>query len=172
MIIRNEQATDISAIETLTYQAFLDHPHHEPGAKPTEHLIVNRLRDAGALTLSLVAEDDGRVLGHVALSPVQIAAADSNWLGLGLGPISVLPEQQGNGIGRALMEAALAQAKAMDFDGIVLLGEPELYQRFGFKAESQLTLEGVPAEYFLAQRLSDKPLPAGAVSYHAGFYGQ
>ncbi|WP_439789944.1 GNAT family N-acetyltransferase [Photobacterium leiognathi] len=88
MIIRAEKDSDITAIETLTYSAFKDHPHHEPGAEPNEHLIVNRLRDANALTLSLVAEVNNQVIGHIAFSPVLINGEATNWYGLG--PVSGL----------------------------------------------------------------------------------
>ncbi|WP_318509875.1 GNAT family N-acetyltransferase [Photobacterium leiognathi] len=167
MIIRAEKDSDITAIETLTYNAFKDHPHHEPGAEPTEHLIVNRLRDANALTLSLVAEVNNQVVGHIAFSPVLINDEATNWYGLA--PVSVLPEHQNKGIGKALINQGLAQLKERGAEGFVLLGEPEYYGRFGFKALPELTLIGVPAEYFLALPVKDS-IPVGEVSYHAALF--
>ncbi|WP_419238920.1 GNAT family N-acetyltransferase [Photobacterium leiognathi subsp. mandapamensis] len=167
MIIRAEKDSDITAIETLTYNAFKDHPHHEPGAEPTEHLIVNRLRDANALTLSLVAEVNNQVVGHIAFSPVLINGEATNWYGLA--PVSVLPEHQNKGIGKSLINQGLAQLKERGAEGFVLLGEPEYYGRFGFKAQPELTLTGVPAEYFLALPIKDS-IPAGEVNYHAAFF--
>lgn len=167
MIIRVEKDSDITVIETLTYSAFKDHPHHEPGSEPTEHLIVNRLRDANALKLSLVAEVNNQVIGHIAFSPVLINGEATNWYGLA--PVSVLPEQQGKGIGKALINEGLAQLKEHGAEGFVLLGEPEYYGRFGFKAQPELTLTGVPAEYFLALPVKGS-IPTGEVNYHPAFF--
>lgn len=185
MNIRKENGTDSAQIEALVYQAFENHPHHEPGAKPTEHLIVNRLRDNGVLTLSLVAEDTALVVegtallgdgiaprslvGHIAFSPVMINGIASNWFGLG--PVAVTPDQQGKGIGRALIEAGIARLKDQGADGLVLLGEPDYYHKFGFEADNNLTLADVPAEYFLVKPLNKAPVPVGEVSYHSSFYG-
>jgi len=167
MNIRPETKSDINAITALTYAAFENHPHHEPGAKPTEHLIVNNLRDSGALTLSLVAEDKTGIVGHIAFSPVSIAGVASTWYGLG--PVSVTPRLQGKGIGSQLIKTGLQMLTAQDADGMVLLGEPEYYQRFGFKTHANLTLADVPAEYFLIQPLVDTEIPVGEVTYHPAF---
>ncbi|PKH04908.1 GNAT family N-acetyltransferase [Moritella sp. Urea-trap-13] len=169
MKIRPEIKSDINAIAALTYTAFENHPHHEVGAKPTEHLIVNNLRDSGALTLSLVAEDETGIIGHIAFSPVQIAGIDCAWFGLG--PVSVIPWQQGKGIGGKLINAGLDILKVQYAEGIVLLGEPEYYGRFGFKAHPNLTLADVPAEYFLIKLLCENnaDIPAGEVNYHPSF---
>ncbi|MCG3865492.1 MULTISPECIES: N-acetyltransferase [unclassified Photobacterium] len=167
MIIRAEKDSDITVIETLTYSAFKDHHHHEPGAEPTEHLIVNRLRDANTLTLSLVAEVNNQVIGHIAFSPVLINGEATNWYGLA--PVSVLPEQQNKRIGKALINEGLAQLKEHGAEGFVLLGEPEYYGLFGFKAQPELTLTGVPAQYFLALPIKDS-IPTGEVSYHLAFF--
>ncbi len=185
MKIRHEQARDIIEIEHLTYSAFENHPHHPPGAKPTEHLIVNRLRDSGALTLSLIAEElaveklssesETTLVGHIAFSPIQINGKESNWYGLG--PVSVLPSHQGKGIGSQLIEQGINQLTALGAEGIVVLGEPEYYRRFGFAHQVALKLEGVPPEYFMAQQLigenTIKPaiMPQGEVSYHNAFSG-
>lgn len=161
MNIRNEIAADVAAIETLTYSAFDGHPHHAPGAKPTEHLIVNRLRESGGLALSLVAAEADRIVGHIAFSPVSVGGNAAGWYGLA--PVSVLPERQGEGISR--LQAAGAA-------GIVLLGEPGYYGRFGFKACAEMTLPGVPADYFLILPTpGGKPLPAGDVAFHPAFNG-
>lgn len=179
MTIRTETTADHNAIETLTYRAFENHPHHAPGAKPTEHLIINKLRDAGVLTVSLVAEDDTGIIGHIALSPVAINGVTTNWYGLG--PVAVTPERQGEGIGRQLIEASLTAIKSQHAAGVVLLGEPEYYGRFGFETHANLTLEGVPPEYFMIQSLcddndtttdkatADKAIPVGEVTYHVAF---
>ncbi len=103
--LRNESPADIEQIHAVTEQAFLNAPHTEH-TEHTEQFIVKALRDAGALTVSLVAEHGARVIGHVAISPVSISDGAANWYGLG--PISVLPAYQGKGVGAQLMEAALA----------------------------------------------------------------
>ena len=87
---------------------------------------------------------------------------------VGLGPVSVLPEMQGLGIGSRLIEAALVQLQTQSAQGCVVLGEPEYYQRFGFKAEPSLVLVDVPAEYFMALSFH-RDIPSGIVTYHAAF---
>ncbi|WP_330960156.1 GNAT family N-acetyltransferase [Photobacterium sp. 53610] len=170
MNIRNEHITDLEKIETLTLAAFKNHPSHAPGAEPNEHLIVNRLRANKVLALSLVAEDETGIIGHIAFSPVCIAGESSNWFGLA--PVSVAPERQGQGIGGRLIEAGLSRLLAQGADGVVLLGEPAYYQRFGFESHVNLTLPGVPAEYFMIQPLKAcSPIPVGEVSFHQSFYG-
>ncbi|MCQ4629794.1 N-acetyltransferase [Shinella sp. CPCC 100929] len=164
MIIRPEQAGDIDAIRTLTETAFKTAPH----ADGTEHIIIDRLRAAGALTLSLVAEADGVVVGHVAFSPVMVSDGSTDWYGLG--PISVDPTRQGEGIGSKLVREGLSQLKALGASGCVLLGNPAYYGRFGFAPDPKLTLDGVPPEYFM--RVAFSPVyGGGTVSYHPGFYG-
>ncbi len=164
MIIRPERADDIDAIRTLTETAFKTAPH----ADGTEHIIIDRLRAAGALTLSLVAEADGVVVGHVALSPVSISDGSPDWYGLG--PIAVDPARQGEGIGSKLVREGLSQLKALGAAGCVLLGNPTYYGRFGFAADPKLTLDGVPQEYFMHVAFSPV-YGGGTVSYHPGFYG-
>jgi len=164
MIVRPERDADIDAIRALTETAFRTAPH----ADGTEHLIVDRLRAAGALTLSLVAEADGAVVGHVAFSPVAISDGSAGWYGLG--PISVDPARQGEGIGSLLVREGLERLKTLGAAGCVLLGDPAYYGRFGFSADPKLVLEGVPPEYF--QRVAFSPVyGGGTVSYHPGFYG-
>ncbi|AXM95031.1 GNAT family N-acetyltransferase [Pseudomonas plecoglossicida] len=166
MLIRPETPTDCPAISRLTLQAFTDHPHHTPGQAPTEHLIIERLRANGTLALSLVAEDEGVIVGQVSVSPVSIEGRFSGWYGLG--PIAVAPDRQGQGIGAALMRDALACMRERAAEGIVLLGEPAYYQRFRFKAYSQLRYPGVPPEYFMAVAFAGE-VPAGTVAYDPAF---
>lgn len=163
--IRREAPADSAAIEAVTIAAFLNAPY----TSHTEQFIVNALRKAGKLTLSLVAEEDGEIVGHVAVSPVSISDGTSGWSGLG--PISVLPEWQGRGIGSALMREALRALEAEEAAGCVLLGEPEYYGRFGFRAEPNLVLPDVPPEYFQALAFRP-PLPCGTVSYDEAFNAQ
>jgi len=161
-LIRPEQPADIDAIARLTQAAFL----HAAHSSHTEHFIVNALREAGQLTLSLVAVDGEQIVGHVALSPVTLSSGATGWYGLG--PISVWPARQGQGIGAALMQAALAALQQQGAAGCVLLGDPGYYARFGFRPRPGLTLPGVPPEYFQALGFT-QVMPQGEVSYHAAF---
>lgn len=160
--IRCEQSGDTQEIHDITAAAFGDAPHTDH----TEQFIVQALRDAGALTISLVAEESGQLVGHVALSPVSISDGSPDWYGLG--PISVKPSEQGRGIGSQLMHAAIAQLKTIQANGCVLLGEPGYYHRFGFKTMDGLVLAGVPPEYFQALILNGA-CPQGTVTYHEAF---
>ena len=137
-----------------------------PLSNQAEAAIVDGLRIAGALTISLVAVDDGEVVGHVAFSPVTICGADPGWFGLG--PIAVRPDRQGLCIGQALARAGLARLTTLGAGGAVVLGEPDYYGRFGFKVHSGLWLADVPASHFMALTLSGET-PSGQVAYHAAF---
>ncbi|RSC22620.1 GNAT family N-acetyltransferase [Acinetobacter sp. FDAARGOS_515] len=160
--IRHEQQQDIQTIEALTEAAFLNEQH----SSHTEQFIVNQLRKDGQLTISLVALEHGTIVGHVAVSPVRISSGETDWYGLG--PISVWPEQQGQGIGSQLMNAALEQLKQLGAKGCVLLGDPEYYHRFGFKTYPELILPDVPPMYFQAISFVND-IPKGSVSYHEAF---
>lgn len=161
-IIREETSTDIARIHELTIAAFLNAPHSDH----REHLIVDALRQARALTLSLVAEDAGTLLGHVAVSPISITDGSTDWFGLG--PIAVEPSRQNLGIGSQLMDAALLALRNQHANGCVVLGEPHFYTRFGFKAVPGLSLPGAPAEYFLAVTFNNS-YPQGEAAYHQAF---
>lgn len=160
--IREEQPQDIAAIEALTVSAFLNAIHTDH----TEQFIVNALRNSGKLSVSLVADENGTIVGHVAVSPVTISDGASGWYGLG--PISVAPEHQRRGLGARLMKQALAELRGLGASGCVVLGDPNYYARFGFRVEPSLALPGVPPGYFQALAF-DGSLPAGVVSYHESF---
>lgn len=147
MIIRPENEGDSDAMRQLVYDAFLHHPAHAPGALPTEHKIIDALRESGNLILSLVAEIEGEIVGQVAFSPVSINGQTGSWYGLG--PVAVIAARQRQGIGSALIRAGLSEMQKRGAGGIVLLGDPNYYHRFGFQADPRLRLEGVPPEYFM-----------------------
>lgn len=162
ILVRPETPHDATSIEEVTRQAFASHPH----SRQTEHFIVRALREANALTLSLVAEVSGGVVGHVAFSPVTLSDGSPGWYGLG--PVSVLPSMQKQGIGRSLIEKGLSTLRAQGAAGCVLVGEPAFYRRFGFAQDPRLRLPGVPQEYFLA--LPFGPSAAqGEVIFHPAF---
>jgi putative acetyltransferase len=162
MKIRQEVASDVETIRFLISEAFLNAPH----TSHTEHVIVDALRDSGNLTISLVAEVNGQIIGHVAISPVSISDGSQNWYGLG--PIAVIPEYQGRGIGSQLVEQALVSLRNRGASGCVLVGNPEYYSRFGFKAEPSLVLPNIPPEYFQVISFCTR-IPSGVVSYHESF---
>ena len=162
IVIRPERPSDVAAIDAVTVAAFLEAPH----TGYNEQLIVKALRDDSALSISLVAEIDGVVVGHVATSSVAISDGTSGWLGLG--PISVLPELQREGIGSRLMRALMTLMESNGYGGCVLLGDPAFYSRFGFEPQAGLVLPDVPPEYFLAVAFI-APMPIGTVTYHAAF---
>jgi putative acetyltransferase len=162
MIIRKETTSDFDAITEITIAAFKT----LEVSNKTEQFIIKALRAAGALTLSLLAEIDGRVVGHIAFSPVTISDGSNGWYGLG--PVSVLPDYQKQGIGKSLINEGLSQLKDMGGQGCALVGDPNFYKRFGFKNYPQLILEGVPQEVFLVLPFS-KTLPKGTVVFHEAF---
>jgi putative acetyltransferase len=162
MIIRDETISDIEAITGVTVAAF----KNLPISNQTEQFIIIALRAADALTVSLVAEIDGRVIGHIAFSPVTISDGTRNWYGLG--PVSVLPEYQRQGIGKALIREGLSRLKDMNAQGCCLVGHPDYYRKFGFKNISGLVHEGVPQEAFFVLSF-DGHTPQGTVTFHDGF---
>jgi putative acetyltransferase len=162
VIIRDETAADAAPIGAVTAAAFatLEISSH------TEQYIVDALRRAGALAVSLVAELDGRVIGHIAFSPVTISDGTRGWYGLG--PVSVLPAYQRQGIGKALIRAGLARLAYLHGRGCCLVGHPDYYDQFGFRHVPGLEVEGVPPEVFFALSF-DGHYPQGAVAFHEGF---
>jgi len=162
IVIRNETPDDVGAITEVTIAAFktLAISQH------TEQFIVEALRAAKALTVSLVAKMDGRVLGHIAFSPVTLSDGTPHWYGLG--PVSVLPEHQRKGIGKTLIEEGLSRLKDLNARGCCLVGHPEYYRKFGFKNVSKLGHEGVPPEVFFALSF-DGHIPQGTVAFHEAF---
>lgn len=152
----------------MTTDAFAGAEH----SSGTEGAIVDALREAGALSLSLVAVDGaGDVVGHIAFSPVSIAGEDgravTDWYGLG--PVSVAPEHQSQGVGAALIREGLKRLEAGAAKGCVLLGDPVYYARFGFAGDAGPTYPGPPSEYFQALAFGDNAMPRGVVTYHEGF---
>jgi putative acetyltransferase len=122
-----ETNADFSAITEVTVAAFktLEISHH------TEQFIIAALRAAKALTASLVAELRGRVIGHIAFSPVTMSDGTPDWFGLG--PLSVLPAFQRQGVGKALIRAGLSRLKEMNARGCCLVGHPDYYKKLGFR---------------------------------------
>lgn len=130
-IIRPEQPDDIDAIRRVNELAF---------GTPAEAKLVDALRRANAILLSLVAELDGRIAGHILFSPVDIERKTGHDNAVGLGPVAVLPAAQRRGIGKALVQSGIEKIRVAGHGAIVVLGHPSYYSRFGFKSASEFGL--------------------------------
>ncbi len=175
--IRPERSDDADAIRAVTRAAFAGAAH----SSGTEAAIIDALRAAGVLTVSLVALQNGAIVGHVAFSPVTIDGQAGAWFGLG--PVSVQPDRQRAGVGQALIRQGLDRLKHLNAEGCVVLGDPAYYGRFGFKSDPALRYADVPPEYFQwlafagamsagamsAGAMSASAMPRGEVAYHPGF---
>jgi putative acetyltransferase len=162
MWIRTETRTDHAAIDEVLGAAFAQ----APGGGQVERRIVEALRKDGALSLSLVADIDGRIAGYIAFSPVVIGGTAKGWHGLG--PVAVAPGDQQHGIGSALVLAGIAELERLRAGGCVVLGEPGYYSRFGFRQLPELRYPDAPAEYFMALPLGEDTA-RGEVAYHRAF---
>lgn len=164
--IRTESNLDITNIHAVTKQAFLDVPYSDHN----EAEIITQLRNRSQLTLSLVAiyqiNDQETMIGHIAISPVALSNDETDWYGIG--PLSVVPSMQRQGVGSLLVEAALQQLRKLKAKGVVVLGDPQYYKRFGFRTYQQLILPGVPAEYFQALCFNSI-IPDATVTYDIAF---
>lgn len=160
MQIRDEIPADIPMIGTVITEAM----RLLPQASGTEAAIVERLRAAGALRLSLVAEDAGAVVGYLAASMAQVG--DQTGWGL-IGPLAVTPPRHGQGIGSMLMQAAIAQLRR-DCRGVALVGNPGYYTRFGLLGWPGLGIPGIPPQYVLALPF-DGAAPMGELIHHPAF---
>jgi putative acetyltransferase len=164
LIIRSEKREDYAAIYDLTRRAFAPMPF----AGGDEQDLINQLRDAGALVISLVAERDGKIVGHIAFSPAFAADRSEGWYTLG--PVSVEPELKHKGIGKTLINAGLAMLRESDAAGCILVGNPAYYARFGFRLFPALAPGGGHAEYYqiLPLRIAE---PSMVVGFHPLFDG-
>lgn len=164
MMIRPERVGDLDAIGVVTQAAFRDVPYSDHN----EHLVIERLRRAGALAVSLVAEENGAITGHIGFSPVGLSGSSDIWFGLG--PLSVLPERQGRGVGSALVHRGFDALRELNASGCVVMGDPAYYRRFGFRHDERLKAEGIDDEYFMILPLQGGT-PSGIVRYHQAFFG-
>ena len=161
--IRPEVEADHAAIFDLTRRAFAPMRF----AAGNEQALIGVLRDLGALSLSLVAEHEGEVVGHVALSPVTHESGEAGWFGLG--PISVEPARQRQGVGGALIAEAKRWLSDREARGCILTGDPNYYPRHGFLPAPQHAPEAEPPEYFMVLSLSGG-IPDGRFRFHPAFY--
>ncbi|CUS05958.1 GCN5-related N-acetyltransferase [Candidatus Promineifilum breve] len=157
MLIRPEELHDETAIREVNQLAF---------GQEAEGALVDALREAGAVLCSLVAEDDGRIVGHILFSPATLEDGPSRWEVAALGPVAVHPEHQRRGIGSALILAGLDICRVRGYDVAILLGHPAYYPRFGFRPAAPLGIRwehDAPEEAFMVMELQ-----AGALAGRQG----
>ena len=160
-MIRPERPEDAGAIARVVHDAF---------GGDDEVRLVETMRDRGELVYSLVAEEDGAVVGHIALSEVTIDGRQAGTLGLA--PVAVTPARQRDGIGGQLMRDALARAAADGWKAVVLLGHAAYYPRFGFEPAAPMGLTGDYGDHdsWMARSLVDgAPVPTGHARYCSAF---
>ena len=167
MIIRREEPVDRRAVENLTREAFWG----MRGPRCDEHLLVRRLRESDAFVpeLDLVAEVDGTLVGNVLFSRAQVVGEGGAWDVLTFGPLSVLPERQGSGVGGALMRHSLAEAGRLGHRAVVFYGHPDYYPRFGFVRGSEVgitTPGGTTFDSLMALELVDGGLDGVRGEFH------
>ncbi|MGB1261283.1 MAG: GNAT family N-acetyltransferase [Cognaticolwellia sp.] len=160
--IRPENHHDIDDIENVAISAFTNQAY----SNQTEHKIIARLRADDALSVSLVAQVNNKIVGHVAFSKVKINNEFVHWYGLA--PVSVKAGYQRLGIGSRLIFSGLDAIRKLNAHGCVVLGEPDFYSKLGFKAYDGLTLAGVPPEYFQSLSFTGD-MVIGRVEYHSAF---
>lgn len=163
--IRQEKPGDEAAIAAVTAAAFAGKAY----ADGDEDTLPAKLREAGALVLSLVAVQGKTVIGHLALSPALVGGA--KWLGLG--PVAVLPDKQGQGVGSALVTTSLSVAQSYGRGGVVLMGDPAFYGRLGFEASGALTYDGKPSKHIQVVTFNGNAADdvSGDVQFHSAFGG-
>lgn len=170
--IRQEQTEDYGAVHKTVELAFKDveeSDHSEP-------FLVDKLRQTDAFVpeLSLVAETDGKIIGHILLTKVEIVSENNSVTSLGLAPVSVLPKYQKQGVGSALIREAHKRATELGYGSIVLLGHKDYYPKFGYKQAIDFGIEfpfDVPHEYCMVIELRPKALKGvrGKIKYARPF---
>jgi putative acetyltransferase len=166
VVVRQEKPDDLAAIRRIHEQAF---------GGPAEANLVDALRAHGQVLLSLVVEQDGQVVGHILFSPVSIESAAGTLPAVGLGPVAVLPALQRQGLGTLLITAGLDACRQAGHTGVVVLGHPTYYPRFGFRPASRYGIQSdydVPDDVFMALELRPGALQghAGRARYQPEFY--
>lgn len=164
MLIRNEKLKDYPAVHALNVSAF---------GSPAEADLVDALRKQVRPVVSLVAEDNKDVVGHIMFSPVSLSGHPGLKI-MGLGPMAVAPAQRNKGIGSSLVRAGLGRCKELGFGAVVVLGHPGYYPRFGFSPSARFGIDcdfEAPEEAFMVVELQPNYLhdKSGTIKYHAAF---
>jgi putative acetyltransferase len=162
--IRRETPADAAAVRRVNESAF---------ETSTEADLVERLHAGARPLVSLVAEEDGAIVGHILFSPVTLSGAAETPI-MGLAPMAVVPAHQQRGIGSALVRAGLLACKELGFDAVVVLGHAEYYPRFGFQPAARFGVSceyDVPDDVFMALELTAGALgrTGGTIRYHGAF---
>lgn len=172
-MIRQENENDYKTTESVVEQAFKS-PEY---SNPNEHLLVAKLRKSNVFIpeLSLVAEVDGKIVGHIMLTKLIIVDGQKEYESLALAPLSVLPSHQNKGIGSALIIESLKVAKELGFKSVIVLGHDKYYPRFGFRPASTWSIKppfDVPDNVFMALELENGSLNGvkGTVVYSREFF--
>lgn len=161
-LIRDQIAADFDAVHRLVIVAFKTQPH----ASGTEQFLMDALWTTDTVTVALVADDAGAIVGQAAFSKVMVDGEDIGWHGCG--PVAVLPERHKQGIGSALMRAGLERLRALGSKGCVVVGDPAYYTRFGFANTDAMFMPEVPPEYFMALSFGSE-IPKGRVKFDPVF---
>ena len=164
MIIREERQGDAEGVRGVNLAAF---------ETTTEADLVDALRRQAAPLVSLVAEDDANLIGHILFSPVTLAS-DPGLMLMGLAPMAVVPSRQRQGVGSTLVREGLQRCRQLNVAAVVVLGHPEYYPRFGFVPAVRLSLRSeydVPEEVFMVRELRDGVFRglSGTIRYHPVF---
>ena len=164
MLIRAEERRDWAAVHAVNVSAF---------ETPAEANLVDALREQAQPLVSLIAEDNGAIVGHIMFSPVSLSGHPALKT-VGLAPMAVAPEHQRKGIGSALVRAGLEQCRQLGFGAVVVLGHPAYYPRFGFLSSRCFGIGceyEVPEEVFMVVELQADFLrgASGKIKYHSAF---
>ena len=165
MNIREEVPSDIEMIWEVNTEAF---------ETEAEASLVNALRNSGYTYLSLVAETENKVVGHILFTPVELCGNDNKLKIMGLAPMAVLSKYQNKGIGSKLVQAGLERCRSLGYDAVVVLGHPDYYPKFGFAPSVKYGIKSeyeVPDEAFMILELIPGSLKnhEGVVKYHEAF---
>lgn len=162
MNIREELPSDISKIWEVNSEAF---------ETEAEANLVNALRSSGCTYISLVAETEDKVVGHIFFTPVELSGDEDKLKLMGLAPMAILSQYQNKGIGSKLVNAGLEQCRSLGYDAVVVLGHPNYYPKFGFVQSVKYGIKSeyeVPDEVFMILELTPDALKnhRGIIKYH------
>lgn len=165
MIIREEQLDDIEKIWEVNVEAF---------DTKAEANLVNSLRESGCTFVSLVAETETKVIGHILFTPVELSGNMNKLKIMGLAPMAVLSQHQNKGVGSNLVQTGLERCKSLGYDAVVVLGHPGYYPKFGFVPSIEYGIKSeynVPDEVFMILELTPGSLKhnEGVIRYHDAF---
>ncbi|MEN8170633.1 MAG: N-acetyltransferase [Pseudomonadota bacterium] len=165
MNVRKEQPSDIEKIWEVNSEAF---------ETEVEANLVDALRSSGCAYISLVAETEHKVVGHILFTPVELSGYENKLKIMGLAPMAVLSQYQNQGIGSKLVKAGLEYCQSLGYDAVVVLGHPHYYPKFGFIPSVKYGIKSeyeVPDEVFMILELIPESLKnhRGVIKYREAF---